>query len=143
MPVFPSREWCDEAVRLTNADPDCARAGAGWEGDFGLVVEAEPPHLRDAFAVHLEPEAGKIGRWRVLADVDELDEIEPAYLARAPLGVWKGLIRGTLDPVEAVLKRSIVFQGDLQPLLERMRYKGLAERVLSQIVTTFAGEGRG
>ena len=40
----------------------------------------------------------------MLDDPDDLEEIEPAYLARAPYSVWKGLLSGTLDPVEAVLQ---------------------------------------
>ena len=127
-------------IKAANADPESARAGAGWTEDFGAVVEAEPGKLAKAFVVHLVPKDGRIERFSVLVDADELEEIEPGYLARAPYSVWKGLLKGTLDPVEAVLKRRIAVQGDLEPLIERMKYKGLAERVLAQVPTEFADE---
>jgi hypothetical protein len=140
MPVFPSKEWCEEAIRLANADPEVALAGAGWDGDFGAIIEAEPGRLARHFVAHVVPKEGRIVRFRVLDDPDDLDELEPAYLARAPYSVWKGLLLGHLDPVEAVLKRRIAMQGDLQPLIERMRYKGIAERIFAQLETQFLDE---
>jgi putative sterol carrier protein len=137
MPKFPSKEWCEEAVRLTNADPEAASAGQGWTGDFGAVVDPEPGKLAQPFVVHILPKNGRIEKLHVLADPDDLDEFEPAYVARAPYSVWKELLRGTLDPVEAVLKRRISVKGDLQPLIERMRYKGIADRVFAQLKTEF------
>jgi putative sterol carrier protein len=140
MPKFPSKEWCEEAVRLTNADPESVAAGQGWTGDFGAVVDAEPGKLARCFVVHLVPQEGRITKLRVLEDPDDLDEFEPAYVARAPYTVWKELLQGSLDPVEAVLKRRIVVTGDLQPLIERMRYKGIADRVFARLKTEFVDE---
>ncbi len=140
MPRFPSKEWCEEAMRLTNTDPEAPAAGRGWKGDFGAVVEAEPGKLARAFVVHVIPNEGRIEKLRVLDDPDDLEEFEPAYVARAPYSVWKALLQGTLDPVEAVLKRRIQMLGDLQPLIERMRYKGIADRVFAQLKTEFIDE---
>lgn len=140
MPVFPSREWCEEAIRLLNEDPEIAQAADGWDADFGAVIEAEPGKLQSTFTVHVVPKDGRIAKFKVLPDPDDLDEIEPAYLARAPYSVWKGLIQGTVDPVEAVLKRRINVQGDLQPLIERLKYKGIADRVMASLQTRYADE---
>jgi putative sterol carrier protein len=139
--IFPSKAWVDEAVRLTNSDPESAAAGRGWVGDFGAVIQAEKGKLERTFTVHVKPNRlGHIERVEVLDDPDDLDDIEPAYLARAPYSVWKALLQGTLDPVEAVLKRRIEVQGDLQPLMERMKYKGIADRVFAQLKTEFVDE---
>lgn len=140
MAIFPSKEWAEQAVRLLNEDPECAQAGKGWVGDLGAVVLPEPGKLAKPFTAYLVPKDGRIEKLKVLADPDDLDEFEPAYLARATYSVWKALIQGTLDPVEAVLKRKIDVQGDLQPLMERLRYKGIADRVMAQLQTTFADE---
>src|SRR5712692_11863289 len=114
MPLFPSREWCEAAIRIANADAEGTMAGHGWVGDFGAVVEAEPGKLVRPFAIHCQPRHGQITQLRILRDPDELDEIEPRYLARAPYSVWKGLIQGHLDPAEAVLRRRIQLQGDAE-----------------------------
>lgn len=140
MPVFPSREWCEEAIRLVNADPEIALAGHGWEGDFGVVIEPEANALAEPFVVHVVPEAGRITSWEVLEDPDDLEDLEPAYVARAPYSTWKALMAGTLDPIEAVLRRRVSMTGDLQPLIERLRYKAIAERVFSSLGTRFVDE---
>ncbi len=141
MATFPSKEWAEQAVQLVNEDPEAALAGKGWEGDFGAVVLPEPGKLNKAFTAHLVPKDGRIEKLKVLPDPDDLEEIEPAYVARAPYSVWKGLLTGQLDPVEAVLKRRIDVKGDLQPLMERLRYKGIADRVMAKMKTTFPDEG--
>ena len=73
-------------------------------------------------------------------DPDDLDEFEPAYRIHAPYSVWKGLLLGSVDPVEAILKRRLRVDGDVQPILERMRYKDIAARVLARLETRFADE---
>jgi hypothetical protein len=140
MPVFPSREWCEAAIRAANADPESVQAGRGWVGDFGAVVEAEPGKLEQPFAIHCVPAGGQITRFRVLSDPDDLDEIEPKYLVRAPYSVWKALILGKIDGLQAVSKHAIRFQGDLEQLARRMKYKGIADRVLTAVETKFADE---
>ena len=140
MLVFPSREWCEEVVRLVNADPESVEAGQGWVGDFGVVVEREAGKLERSFTIHCVPRDGKIHNLRLLEDPDELEEIEPRYLARAPYSVWKALIQQTLDPIEALVRRRISVDGDVQQLIERMRYKGIAERVLAKLNTGFVDE---
>jgi putative sterol carrier protein len=140
MPRFPSKEWCEEAIRLVNDDPEARAAGEGWVGDFGAVIEPEGA-LKKPFTVHVVPRDGRIEKFKVLPDPDDLDELEPLYLARAPYSVWKGLLKGTLDPVEAVLKRKIQLKGDVQPLIERLKYKGIADRVLALVKTEYVDEG--
>jgi putative sterol carrier protein len=140
MPDFPSRAWCEEALRLLEADPETVRAGQGWTADIGVVVEAEPGKLERPFVVYLKPAGGRIDWWKILVDADDLDEFDPAYRIQAPYSVWKGVLLGTVDPIEAVLRRRVQVHGDLQPLVERMQHKGLAERVLGGIKTRFVDE---
>lgn len=141
MPVFPSRAWVEAAVALVNADAESVAAGRGWTGDFGIVIEAESGKLAAHFTVWAKPTEGRIAEFRVLPDPDDLDEFEPAYRIRAPYSIWKGLLLEQVDPVQAILKRTLRVEGDVQPILERMRYKGIAARVLGRIDTRFADEG--
>ena len=140
MATFPSKQWCEEAVRLVNADPERSLAARGWSGDIGVIIDAEPGRLARPFVVHVVPRDSRIETLRVLEEPDDLDEFEPAYLARAPYTVWKQLLQGRLDPVEAVLRRSISVKGDLQQLIERLRFKGIADRVLTGLKTEYLDE---
>jgi putative sterol carrier protein len=136
VPIFPSEAWCRAAIALMEADPELPAASAGWKGDFCLVVLPDA-HLREPFAIHLRPSGKRIGEFRVLDDVEEAEELGAAYVARAPHAVWKGLLLGTIDPVEALLRRQVQVQGDVQPLIERARFKGIIDRVLAQLDTQF------
>ena len=127
-------------MELLNADPETVAASRGWRGDFGVVIEAEPGKLEEHFVAWVRPENGRVAELRVLVDPDDLDEFEPAYRIHAPYSVWKGLLLGSVDPVEAILKRRLRVDGDVQPILERMRYKDIAARVLSRLETRFADE---
>jgi putative sterol carrier protein len=140
MPVFPSRAWAEAAMALVNADPESVAAARGWRGDFGLVIEAERGKLAEHFVAWVRPEDGRVAELRVLVDPDDLDELEPEYRIRAPYSVWKGLLLGSVDPVEAILVRRLRVDGDVQPILERMRYKDIAARVLSRLETRFIDE---
>lgn len=140
MPVFPSKEWCEQAVALVNGDPEAELAGKGWNGDFGAIIEAEDGRLSQHFCIYVVPSGGRLEKFEVLRDPDDFEDIEPAYLARAPYSVWKGLLTGTLDPIETVLKGRIKMRGDLQPLMERMRYRGIADRVFATLDTQFVDE---
>jgi|SRR6218665_1589979 len=141
MATFPSKEWCEEAVRLVNEDPERSLAARGWRGDIGVVVDAEPGQLARPFVVYVVTRDCLIETPRLLEEPDDLDEFDPAYLARAPYSVWKQLLQGSLDPVEAVLRRRIAVKGDLQQLIERLRFKGLADRVLAGLKTEYLDEG--
>lgn len=140
MLVFPSREWCEEVVRLVNADPESVQAGEDWVGDVGVVVEREAGKLERHFTIHCLPKDGKIHNLRLLEDPDELEEIAPRYVVRAPYSVWKALIQQTLDPIEALVRRRISVDGDVQQLIERMRYKGIPERVVAKLNSRFVDE---
>jgi len=140
VPVFPSRAWAEEAMALVNADPESVAAGRDWRGDFGIVIEAEPGRLAQPFVAWVHPEDGRIAELRVLVDPDDLDELEPAYRISAPFSVWKALLRGALDPVQALASRRLRVEGEVQPILERMRYKDIATRTLARIETRFADE---
>jgi putative sterol carrier protein len=140
MPVFPSRGWAETAMAMVNADPEIVAAGRGWKGEFGLVIESEPGKLEEHFVAWVRPDEGRIAELRVLADPDDLDELEPAYRIRAPYSVWKGLLIGSVDPVQAILQRTLRVEGDVQPILERMRYKDIGARVLARLQTRFIDE---
>ena len=74
-------------MAMVNADPEIVAAGRGWKGEFGLVIESEPGKLEEHFVAWVRPDEGRIAELRVLADPDDLDELEPAYRIRAPYSV--------------------------------------------------------
>ena len=136
---FPSKEWAAALVAALNRQPDLARALSGLPADLAAVVEADPPALRRGVAVWGRHAGGRVAEWRLLEDEDEILEIEPAYVVRAPYGVWKGLLTGQ-DPVQAALSGKLRVQGDLEALVRRAAFRYVVEGALREVPTVYADE---
>ncbi len=134
---FASREWIDAVAASLNAQPDLAKALAGLPRDAAFVVEAERPAFPRAVAVYAEQDRGRVARWRVLPDEDDILEIEPAYVIRAPYGTWKALLRGGGDPVKAALSGQVRVIGDLEALVRRSGYRYVVDAALATVSTEF------
>ncbi|HSN91425.1 MAG TPA: hypothetical protein VLS93_09365 [Anaeromyxobacteraceae bacterium] len=138
---FASREWLAAVVAELNRQPDLAEALAGLGRDAALVVEADGG-WPVATAVYGEQRGGRIATVRVLADEDDILEIEPAYVLRAPYRVWRELLRGG-DPVRAALSGQVRVEGDLEALVRRVGYRRLVDGALAAVPTEFPPEGGG
>ena len=133
---FASREWIEAVAAALNAQPDLARALAGLGRDAAFVVEAERPAFPRPVAVHAEQDRGRIARWRILPDADDILELEPAYVIRAPYGAWRALFRGG-DPVKAALSGAVKVEGDLEALVRRAGYRYVVDAALAVVPTEF------
>ena len=131
---FGSREWIEALVSALNAQPALARALQGLGRDAALIVESDPPAWPRTLAAWVEQRGGRIARWRVLADEDEVLELEPAYVVRAPYRVVRALLGGG-DPVQAVLSGRVTVAGDLEALLRRVRYREVVDVALAAVAT--------
>jgi hypothetical protein len=138
--LFPSEAWLAAVAAAANRHPDLPAALAGLGRDLAAVIEADPPGLRDPVAAYGRQERGRLAEVRVLADLDEIWELEPAYVVRAPYRVWKALLRGG-DPVRAALRGYVKVEGDLQALVRRAQYRYVMDATLASVATEFADEG--
>ncbi len=135
---FPSEAWVATVVAAVNGHPDLAAALRGLGDDAVAVVEAEPPALPEDFAVHARNEGGRITAVRVLEDPDEIWELEPAYVFRAPYRVWRALLAGE-DPVRAALSGRVRVRGDLEALVRRAHYRYIVDAALAGVDTELEG----
>lgn len=140
--LFPSQAWLAALLDEVNRHPDLARALAGLGPDLAAVVEADAPALWKPFAAYGRHERGRIAAWRVLADLDEIWELEPAYVVRAPYRVWRALLEGD-DPVKAALSGKLKVEGDLQALVRRAHYRTIVDAALARVATEFAADRGG
>ncbi|BDG06652.1 SCP2 sterol-binding domain-containing protein [Anaeromyxobacter oryzae] len=131
---FGSREWIQAVVAAANANPELAAGLAGLGRDVAMVVEADPPAWPLTVAAWAEHDGRRIARWRLLADEDEILELEPAYVIRAPYRAFRALLRGA-DPVEAALSGKVKVEGDLEALVRRSRYRHVIDAALAAVPT--------
>ncbi len=137
---FASVEWIEAVVREVNAHPDLPRALSGLGADLAAVVERDPVHFPHGAAAWGRQEGGRIVAWRALEDEDDVLEIDPAYVVRAPLTLWKELLTGKADPVQAALSGRVRVKGDLEGLVRRAGYRYIVEAALQRVETVFPDE---
>ncbi|HET9551690.1 MAG TPA: SCP2 sterol-binding domain-containing protein [Anaeromyxobacteraceae bacterium] len=138
---FATRAWIGAIVEALNAHPGLPAAIGGLGPDLALVVERSPGFAR-SLVVWGRQAGGRIAEWRFLHDEDELLELEPAYVVRAPYQVWKELLRGG-DPVQAALSGRVKVKGDLEALLRRAAHRPVADAALAAVATEFPDERGG
>ncbi len=138
--VFPSEGWLRAFVAAVNLHPDLAEALRGLGGDLAAVVEADPPDIPEPLAAYGRHQDGRISAVRLLQDADEVWELAPAYVVRAPYRVWKSLLRGG-DPVRAALSGQVRVTGELQALVRKANYRYVVDTALRAIETEFLDEG--
>jgi hypothetical protein len=137
---FASAEWVAAVVREVNSHPDLARALEGLGPDLAAVVEREPGVVPQGLAAWGRHAGGRIVEARVLEDEDDVLELEPAYVVRAPLATWRSLLEGREDPVRAAVTGRVKVKGDLDALVRRAGYRYIVEEALRRVPTEFPGE---
>ncbi len=134
---FGSPEWLKAVTAALNAHPHLPEALAGLGRDVAVVVEADPPAWPRTVAAWAEQRSGRIGRVRILADEDEVLELEPAYVVRARYGLVRSILGGRLDPVQAALSGRVKVEGDLEALVRRAQYRRVVDAALASVATEF------
>jgi hypothetical protein len=140
---FASEDWIRALIEAVNGHPDLPRALSGLGADLAAVVEADPPVFPRSVSAWGRQAGGRIGDWRLLEDEDEILELEPAYVVRAPYRVWKELVRRRLDPLQAAMSGAVKVKGDLESLVRRSGYRYVIEAALAGVATEFADDARG
>jgi len=135
---FGSPPWLAAVVAALGAQPGLPEALRGLAATLALVVEPGPAFPRPLL-VWGRHAGGRVVEWRALHDEDELLELEPAYVIRAPYPVWRDLWRGE-DPVRAALTGRVKVRGDLEALIRKAHHRPLVEAVRAAVPTEFPGE---
>jgi hypothetical protein len=133
---FASREWIEAVLAALHRQAELPRALAGLGADAGVVVERDGPAWPRDVAAWGRHAGGRVAEWRLLADPDDLLELAPAYVLRAPYGVWRSLLRGE-DPVKAALSGLVRVEGDLEALVRRAEYRRVVDAALASVPTEF------
>jgi hypothetical protein len=137
MAVFPSAGWLAEYVQRINSSPQFADAARTFDADITYVFEAEPEcgHERDVWARAVVG-GGKVLWWNY--DVDPEDGATSEFVLQGPYSLWKRIIIGELDPMEAMLDGDLAVTGHLPTLLRYVRAANILVTLATTETTTFA-----
>ncbi|MFE6156943.1 SCP2 sterol-binding domain-containing protein [Streptomyces sp. NPDC057889] len=139
MAVFPSSEWLDDYVARMNSSAEFEDAARTFEADISYVFEAEPDlgHARDVWA-RAGVGGGKCLWWNY--DVSPEEGRSSQFVLQGPYSLWKQIIQGQVDPMEAMLDGDLVVTGHLPTLLKYVRAANALVDLAASGTTAFLDE---
>lgn len=113
MATFPKEEWLQALMEKLNTDEKYAHVARNWEGD--MVFQISPGgSLEEPVSFYLDLWHGKC------RDAYIVDESRPIKAVFTLLGSYENyvrLLKGELDPMQALLTRKIGVQGNMAVLM--------------------------
>ena len=116
MARFPSEAWISDLKDKLNTDPKYAQVARNWESD--LLVQVEPGGaVTERITYYLDLWHGKC---RDAYALDASAEKKAVFVLKAPYGNYKQVIKGDLDPMQAMLTRKLSVQGNMAVLMRNI-----------------------
>jgi putative sterol carrier protein len=116
MARFPSPEWVQVLMDKLNTDQKYSQVARNWEGDIMVLVDPGGA-LEERIGYYLDLWHGKC---RNGYQVAESQEMTAAFTLRAPYDNYKQIIKGDLDPMQAMLTRKLTVQGNMAVLMRNI-----------------------
>ena len=116
MAIFPSQDWLEALMEKLNSDEKYAQVARNWEGDMLFEIDGDD-HRPGMTRYYLDLWHGKCRSSYVL--LPEQD-VKAVFLLRAPYNNFVRLLKGELEPMQALLTRKIGVQGNMAILMRNV-----------------------
>jgi putative sterol carrier protein len=113
---FPSPEWLKELDVKLNTDEHYAKIASKWEGDMCVVIEPNGP-LHETLYYYLDLWHGKCRKVEILKD---LASVQPKYVLTATYDNISRIMKGELDPMQAMMTRKLQVHGSLSYMMRNV-----------------------
>jgi putative sterol carrier protein len=114
MAQFPKDEWLFALIEKLNTDEKYAQVARNWEGDMIFVIEPSGA-LEQPTKFYIDLWHGKC-RGGFVIDESKADT-KAVFTLRGPYGNYVRLLRGEVEPMQALLTRKIGVQGNMAVLM--------------------------
>ena len=116
MAIFPTEEWLNAFMEKLNSDENYARIASRWEGD--MIFSIEPSgNLNKQLTYYLDLWHGKC---RDAYIVDNPLETRAMLKLNAPYDNYVRLLKGEIEPMQALLTRKINLKGNMAVLMRNV-----------------------
>ena len=129
-PLF-SAPWAQALCQALNDSDEYRDAAATWEGDLSLVAQTDA----DPRVVYLDLHHGACRS--ALAGPDAAAR-EAAFSIEAPLGVWRDLLAGTLDPIMGMMLGKLTVRGNVATIAAHAAAAKALIACATSVETTYA-----
>ena len=116
MAKFPELSWLQVLEEKLNSDEKYAQVARNWEGDMLCIIEPGGA-LKEPLIFYLDLWHGKCRSSSVL---EELDGMKPVLTLKASYDKFVPLLKGQIDPMQALLTRKVSVQGNMALLMRNV-----------------------
>ena len=113
MAKFPSEEWLNALVEKLNNDEQYAQIAHKWEGDMTFVIEPGGA-LKEGMKFYLDLWHGKCRDGYV---IEAGQDVKSVFTLKGPYLNFVRILKGELDPMQALLTRKVGVQGNMAVLM--------------------------
>lgn len=113
MAKFPDQAWLMALIDKLNTDEKYAQVAKNWEGDMVVLIQPGGT-LADQVAFYLDLWHGKC---RDAYPIDENFALKPVFTLMGPYDNYIRLLKGEIEPMQALLTRKIAVQGNMAVLM--------------------------
>ncbi len=114
--IFPSLEWLNELEKKINADARYNEIAKKWEGDIVIAITPEG-NLQEQKYFYLDLWHGKC---RGVAELSDASEKKAMFVLTASYENIKRILTGKLDPMQAMMTRKLIVQGNYAVLMRNV-----------------------
>jgi len=133
--VFPGPEWLKALEQKLNSDERYARIAQKWEGDMLIVIEPSGP-IREQLFYYLDLWHGTCRKAEILPGIGDR---KPAFILKAPYDNLVRILKGELDPMQAMMTRKLGVQGNMAIMMRSvptvLDFVRCAREVTSEVLT--------
>jgi putative sterol carrier protein len=115
--TYPSQEWLQSVYEKLNSDEHYAQAAQTWEGSMNFTVQPSGA-LTQPVTFYFDLWHGKCREALLLTDGAVLKEATFSLVGSYENTVR--LLRGELDPIQAMLTRKLVVKGNMAYMLRNV-----------------------
>lgn len=130
MALFGSEEWVRTLTAIVNADKELPRAGKGFDAPIQFIV-------KDA------GKRGEVAFWSYMKDGKILDAAagdvnkKAEYVITGDYAVWQDIVAGRQDPIQAIMVKKLVFEGNIQTVMKYIKAVNLIMESVKRVPTEF------
>lgn len=130
---FPSEEWIKELEVKLNASESYAQAAATWEGDNIFAILPDADHAGTSY-FYINLQHGKASDAK---ELKSLEEQKALFVSSATFNIWRKVLEGRLDPIQAMFSGKIKLVGSMAQIQRTPKATYEMVKVAGQIDTDF------
>lgn len=114
---FPSKAWLDQFIEILNLNERYRDIARNWEGGLAVIIEADENADETLAEYYLDLWHGKCRRAETFDFSQEENGLPRWFYLRSPRKNFVKILRGELDPMQAMLTRRLRVEGDMAYML--------------------------